>query len=179
MSIATTHTPEQHGARAHTDGGWGATDAVPVQTRSERFTSTNPEDFPAVTGIEIDWKLTPVSKVRELIDGSLDGSQYTISYEAIEGVTVDWLTPSDPRVGSAGIPEDKAAANAWASVEKVLAVTVTGEEPVRLGIDRDQLGTSPRAAHTVITAKSNSHGLVVLASAGDTKLVENVEIVVE
>jgi Fe-S cluster assembly protein SufD len=179
MSTATTQTPEQHGARAHTDGGWGATDAVPVQTRSERFTSTNPEDFAAVTGIEIDWKLTPVAKVRDLIDGPLDGSQYEITYEAAESVSVDWLSPSDPRVGSAGIPEDKAAANAWASVDSVLAVTVTGEEPTRLGIDRNQLGTSARAAHTVITAEKNSRGLVVLASAGDTKLVENVEIVVE
>ena len=49
----TSTTPEgvQHGAKAHSDGGWGV---VPVQTRSERFRSTDPAAFPAVTGREVD-----------------------------------------------------------------------------------------------------------------------------
>ena len=41
---------------------------VPVQTRSERFTSTNVDDFDAVTGREQSWKLTPVARVAELGD---------------------------------------------------------------------------------------------------------------
>ena len=32
----TLVTPEQHGAKAHTDGGWGRSD-VPVQTRSDTY----------------------------------------------------------------------------------------------------------------------------------------------
>jgi Fe-S cluster assembly protein SufD len=180
MSIATTHTPEQHGARAHTDGGWGATDAVPVQTRSERFASTNPEDFAAVTGIEIDWKLTPVAKVRELIDGDLDGTPYEITDEgSSSGAVIEWVAMTDPRVGSAGIPEDRAAANAWSSTDKALAITLSGDERLVVGIDRATIGSHPRAAHTVITAKKNSHGHVVLRSSGMAHLVENLEIVVE
>lgn len=179
MSIATTETPGQHGAKAHSDGGWDDTSVVPVQTRSERFTSVNPEDFPAVTGLELDWKLTPVALVRELIDGELDGTIYTLDDQPAEGATVEWIDPSDSRVGTAGKPEDKASANAWSSVEKVLAITIDGEAPVAFGADRRDLGTAPRAAHTVVTAKKHSTGHVVLRSSGPANLVENVEIIVE
>ena len=72
MSIATnTASPEQHGAKAHSDGGWDSNEPgyVPVQTRDARFTSVNHDDFPEVKGVDNDWKLTPVKRVLPLIDG--------------------------------------------------------------------------------------------------------------
>lgn len=42
------------GIRAHSDGAF-----TPVQTRSERFASTDVDAFEAVTGREVAWKLTP------------------------------------------------------------------------------------------------------------------------
>ena len=48
-----------------------------------------------------------------------------------------------------------------------------------IGLDRSTLGAAPRGAHTVITAKANSHGHVVIRSTGQATLAENVEIVVE
>ncbi|MGX5680463.1 Fe-S cluster assembly protein SufD [Schumannella luteola] len=179
MSIATTQTPEQHGARAHSDGGWGAT-TVPVQTRSERFTSTRHEDFAPVLGVEIDWKLTPVAQVKTLIDDALDGSAYELTDQGSSAeATIEWVGMDDARVGSAGTPEDRAAANAWSSTEKALAVTLSGEERLAVGLDRSGFGSHPRAAHTVITAKPHSNGHVVLRSSGPGVLAENVEIVVE
>lgn len=176
MSIATTETPGQHGAKAHSDGGWDDTSVVPVQTRSERFTSTDPTAFPAVTGQEVDWKLTPVSTVRALIDGELDGSRYELDGR---GATVEWVDMVDGRVGSAGTPEDRASANAWSATQKALAITIAGDERVALGFDRSGFGATPRAAHTVITAEPNSRGHVVLRSTGAAQLAENVEIVVK
>lgn len=176
MSIATTETPGQHGAKAHSDGGWDDTSVVPVQTRSERFTSTDPTAFPAVTGQEVDWKLTPVSTVRALIDGELDGSRYELDGR---GATVEWVDMVDGRVGSAGTPEDRASANAWSATQKALAITIAGDERVALGFDRSGFGATPRAAHTVITAEPNSRGHVVLRSTGAVQLAENVEIVVK
>jgi Fe-S cluster assembly protein SufD len=173
MSIATA-------PKAHSDGGWDAADAVPVQTRSERFTSTQHDDFAPVTGVEIDWKLTPVSKVRTLIDDTLDGSAYELTDQgSAEAAVIEWIEMTDARVGTAGTPEDRAAANAWSSTEKALAITVTGEERLAVGIDRAGFGDAPRAAHTVITAKPHSVGHVVLRSSGRATLAENVEIVVE
>ena len=78
MSTATPApqiSEAQHGAKAHTDGGWGRAD-VPVQTRSDRFSSNDPAHHPDVTGREFEWKFTPVPLVRDLIDGELDGSAY-------------------------------------------------------------------------------------------------------
>src|SRR6478736_4605668 len=103
---------EQHGLTEHSHGGWGQ---VPVQTRSERFASVDVTAFPEVTGLEAEWKLTPVAQVRSLIDGELDGSPYAVLYPEAAGTDVEWIDRSSPLIGSAGIPEERAAANAWSS----------------------------------------------------------------
>jgi Fe-S cluster assembly protein SufD len=166
----------QHGAAAHTDGGWGL---VPVQTRSGRFRSTDPSAFADVTGREVDWKLSPVARLRPLIDGPLDGSPYAYLARETGGAAVEWIDRGDARVGTAGAPEDKASANAWASVEKVLAVTLTGDEPSTVTIGRSGLDREPRAGHTLIHATANTRSMVVLRNTGSAQLVENVEIVVD
>jgi Fe-S cluster assembly protein SufD len=166
----------QHGAAAHTDGGWGL---VPVQTRSGRFRSTDPSAFADVTGREVDWKLSPVARLRPLIDGPLDGSPYAYLARETGGAAVEWIDRADARVGTAGAPEDKASANAWASVEKVLAVTLTGDEPSTVTIGRSGLDREPRAGHTLIHATANTRSMVVLRNTGSAQLVENVEIVVD
>ena len=179
MSLATPTTDGQHGAVAHSDGGWDDTSRVPVQTRSARFASVKHDDFPAVTGQEVDWKLSPVALLKPLIDDTLDGTAYQLDDQPAEGALVEWVTPDDARVGSAGTPEDRASANAWSSVEKVLAITLSGETRVLFGADRSGFGSAPRAAHTVITAKANSSAHVVLRSTGPAQLAENLEIIVE
>ncbi len=183
MSVATPteqHGPiAQHGAQAHSDGGWGDAGYVPVQTRSERLVSVNHSDFPPVTGLESEWKLTPVKLVRHLIDGALDGSSYDYSVAPVAGATVEWIDRADARIGRAGTPEERASANAWTSFGTALAITVDGEDHVDLTVSRSELTASPRAAHTVITAKPNSHGTIVLQSNGEANLTENVEIIVE
>jgi len=178
MSILT---PEQHGATAHSDGGWDSHEGrfVPVQTRSERFSSVVHDDFPEVTGLEAEWKLTPVALVRTLIDGSLDGAVYEYTARAADGVELEWIDKADARVGSAGTPEERASANAWGAFEKAMAITVSGEQHVDVTVARSGLGTEPRAAHTVITAKANSNATIILQSSGQATLSENVEIVVE
>lgn len=180
MSAPST-TTEQHGLTQHTDGGWTAPeeDYVPVQTRSERFASFSHEDFPDVTGLEVDWKLTPVAAVRALIDDELDGTRFEYSATDVAGATIEWIDRADPRVGSAGKPEDKASANAWSSFEKALSITLSGDEPIELTVDRSAFGKTARAAHTVITAKKHSKAHVVLGGTGSALLAENLEIVVE
>src|SRR5690554_3573816 len=98
MSAAST-TTEQHGLKPHSDGGWTAPEEnyVPVQTRSERFASFSRDDFPEVTGLEVDWKLTPVAAVRTLIDGALDGSPFEYSATDVAGATIEWIDRADPR----------------------------------------------------------------------------------
>ena len=180
MTVVTPVPEDQHGLKAHSDGGWGASGRfVPVQTRSGRFTSNNPAEHPPVVGTEAEWKLTPVPLVRPLIDGVLDGSAYQyISIES-EGVALEWLPRADARIGRAGAAEEKSSANAWHSFERALAITITGETNAEVTVNRSAFGPAARAAHTVITGKAHTSGLVVLQNTGSALLSENVEIVVE
>lgn len=178
MAAPSTDAAERLGIVAHSDGPMPDHGAAPVQTRSERFASVNHADFPAVTGFEAEWKLTPVDRIRSLIDGQLDGSAYPIMYPEVAGTIVEWLPRSDSRIGSAGVPEERAAANAWTSFENALLIDIAGSVETAVTVTRATLGDSARAAHTIITAQPNSSGLVVLDSRGDATLSENVEIVV-
>ena len=171
-STTSTLEPGQHGIRAHSDGAF-----VPVQTRSARFASTEVADFEAVTGTEAVWKLTPVRKLGALLDGDLDGTAYAVSTEAGDGIAVEWIGRDDARIGSAGVPEERGSANAWSGFERALAITVSGEGR-QATVLRTELGSVPRAAHTVITAEPQSTGLVILENRGSAALTENVEIVV-
>src|SRR6478752_2914697 len=77
---------------------------VPVQSRAERFTSTEVSDFPAVTGREAMWKYTPVARIQELITGDLDGSPDVYDATTAPGVATTWITREDARIGAAGKP---------------------------------------------------------------------------
>ncbi|QHO71135.1 Fe-S cluster assembly protein SufD [Marisediminicola antarctica] len=150
-----------------------------MQTRSERFKSTNTSDFPTVTGREIEWKFSPIAKLRPLIEGVLDGGAWHYDTVATPGVSIEWVDRADASVGSAGVPEDRASANAWSSFERALAITIDGDEIEDLALERSGLDGAPRAAHTIITAKKHSRGHIVLHNSGAALLAENVEIIVE
>jgi Fe-S cluster assembly protein SufD len=166
---------DQHGLRAHSDGG----DAyVPVQSRAERFTSTSVDDFEKVTGQEIEWKLTPITRIATLLEGELDGSAPALEITETPGVSAGWVERADARIGTAGAPEERASANAWSSFDQALAIDVTGEELHEFVVTRRGSDSTPRAGHTVITAAAFSRGLVILKNSGDAQLTENVEIVV-
>lgn len=167
-------TAEQHGIKEHSDGRFGF---VPVQTRSGRFKSVNVADFAAVTGREAVWKFSPVAKFTDLTAGELDGSVYEVSSTDAPGISVDWVGRDDARIGLAGTPEERAAANAWTAFERALAITVSGEEAKEITVTRANLGSSPRGAHTIIEAKPFSRGVVILQNTGDARITENVEII--
>lgn len=169
MSLETA----QESAQAQATGDSGS---HPVQTRNERFVSTDVTAFPTVTGRESAWKFTPVEKLSDLLDGELDGSQPPMSIETTSGVTTKWTARSSANIGRAGLPEDRASANSWGQTVDVQEIHITGEGQSAT-ILRNALGSSPRAAHTVIESAPHSSGMVVLDNTGGAKLSENVEIV--
>ena len=164
----------QHGIKEHSDGRFGY---VPVQTRSDRFKSVNVADFAAVTGREAVWKHSPVAKFTDLTAGTLDGSRYEFDSTPSAEVSVEWVSRTDARIGTAGLPEERAAANAWGAFEEALAITVSGENAKEITVTRSTLGTSARGAHVIIEAKPFSQATVILANTGDARLSENVEII--
>jgi Fe-S cluster assembly protein SufD len=150
---------------------------VPIQTRSNRPRSTNVDDFAPITGRELEWKLSPVAKLRPLIDGDLDGSSYDIvtSGEA----DVAFVDVAAVTRGQAGTPEDRLAAHAWGQTQQVLTVTLSGDTHHTVRVDRSGFGSGPRAAHTVVHATPNSHTTLILGSTGDALLAETVEFIVD
>jgi Fe-S cluster assembly protein SufD len=180
MTSAPAAEAVVHGNKAHSDGGWdsAAPGVVPVQTRSDRFTSTDPAAFPEVQGFEAEWKLTPLKLVAPLLNETLDGSTYEYSSSTADSVSVEWVPRTDARIGTTGQPEEKASANAWSSFERALAVTISGSEHVDVTVSRSSLGAAARGAHTIIEARPNSISTVVLQNTGSALLSENVEIIV-
>lgn len=148
---------------------------VPVQTRSGRFQSPTQSDFPPVLGREPLWRLSPVNALRPLIDGELDGSAYPIEWAPQTGLSVTWQPTGDVTRGVAGLPEDRAAANAWESTREVLVIDLTEDLVGPVTITRDQMGKDQRAAHTLIRVHPNTHAKLFLRSRGDALVAENVE----
>lgn len=171
--MTTSVDTAQHGLTEHSHGGWAT---VPVQTRSERFASPVHSEHPEVTGREAVWKFTPVDKLRELIDGALDGAPYPVEWNETAGATLEWIPRDHALIGTAGNPEERASANAWTNMEQALHIRVEGEF-TPLTVRRDGLGSTPRAGHILVTAERGARGLIVLDSRGDAKLSENIEIV--
>jgi Fe-S cluster assembly protein SufD len=151
---------------------------VPVQSRAERFTSTEVSDFPAVTGREPMWKYTPVARIQELISGDLDGSPYVYDVTTAPGVTTGWLGRDDARIGAAGIPEDRASANAWTAFEQALLISI-GEnlsgDHREVTLTRSALGSAARAAHTVVEVAPGAVATLIQQNTGSAHLTENVE----
>ncbi len=174
--LEATKETAQHGFTSHSDGDWA--NKAPVQTRSERFTSTDVADFPAVTGREAVWKFAPIAKFETLLNGELDGSRIPVTVTETAGVTSGWIARDDARIGRAGVPEERGAAAAWSAFGEAHVLTLVSEEPVTAVVVRDAIGGSARAGHTIIEAKPNARGLVILENRGPAKLSENVEIVV-
>jgi Fe-S cluster assembly protein SufD len=149
--------------------------SVPVQTRSERFHSTNPDEFPSVSGREPEWRLSPVKELTALITGSLDGGEYELSSPASTAVTAEFVDSVTAQRGSVSEPEDRLAANAWSQVEKTLVVTITGDAGT-VTLERSTLGNVPRAAHTIVKVAEGATATLIIRSSGAALLAENVEI---
>ena len=172
----TTLQTEQHGAKAHSDGDWE--NRAPVQTRSDRLKSANVADFAAVTGREVNWKYTPVAEIASLIDGTLAAGASALEISDAAGVEVSSIPMDSELVGRGGLPEDRAAANAWGQAGTAQRVLLTSEERQTVTVKRSALTDAPTAAHTIIEAAAQANALVILENTGDANLTETVEIVV-
>jgi Fe-S cluster assembly protein SufD len=143
---------------------------TPVQTRNERFASIDPEDFPAISARQLEWRLSPIDALGALADGELDGGHYDVT---VTGATHDWV-PMASIAGNAGLPEDRISARAWSMTEDALHVRIDGEgDPVVIHRDIDGV----RAAHLVLEFTANTHRSVIIENHGTAALAENIEII--
>ncbi|MFE6739947.1 Fe-S cluster assembly protein SufD [Streptomyces tubercidicus] len=149
-----------------------------VATRMSAPPSYDVADFPVPHGREEEWRFTPLARLKGLHDGSAvaGGPDLKIDITAPEGVTHELVDRTDPRVGKAGKPVDRVAAQAYSSFEKASVVTVPKEtvlaEPIRITVHGDG-GTA--FGHQVIELGAFAEAVVVIDHTGDAVLAANVD----
>jgi Fe-S cluster assembly protein SufD len=172
---------DQHGFVAHSHGGRPETDGVPVQSRAERRASFDLADFEVPTGREEEWRFTPLDRLHELHSGAeASGPAPDVEVDVPAGFTAETVTRGDDRLGRTGAPEDRIAAQTWASAEAATVVTlekgVVADQPAVVRVT-GQGGT--HYLQLVLRAATQSAGVVVLDHRGSGTLAANVEIDVE
>ncbi|URM91802.1 Fe-S cluster assembly protein SufD [Streptomyces sp. MRC013] len=151
-----------------------------VATRMSAPPSFDVADFPVPHGREEEWRFTPLERLRGLHDGTAaaTGEGVRVDVAAPDGVTVETVGRDDARVGRAGTPVDRVAAQAYSSLEKATVVTVPEEavltEPVRVAV-HGRGGTS--FGHLVIEVGAFAEAVVVVDHTGEAVLAANVDYV--
>lgn len=165
-------------AKSHSHGGGVG---VPDSSRAGRLTSYELNDFKALTGLEEDWRFTPLRRLRGLHTEALTGAAPTTTVSAPAGVTVETVGRDDQRIGLAGIPEDRVSANAWANFKEATVITVPSETSLEseITVTLAGAGTEAAAQHVVVVAQKFSKAVLVLGHEGSAVVSENVEIIVE
>lgn len=152
-----------------------------VATRTSAPPSYDVADFPVPHGREEEWRFTPLERLRGLHDGTADatGSALTVEVTAPEGVVVETVGRDDPRVGKAGTPADRVAAQAFSSFEKASVVSVPKEtvltEPVRIAVHG---AGGVGYAHQIVEVGAFAEAVVVIDHTGDATLAANVDYLV-
>ena len=151
-----------------------------VATRMSAPPSFDVQDFPVPHGREEEWRFTPLERLRGLHDGTAvaTGEGVKVAVEAPEGVTVELVDRDDPRLGKAGTPVDRVAAQAYSAFEKAGVVTVPKEtvltEPIRVAVHGEG-GTA--FGHQVIELGAFAEAVVVIDHTGDAVLAANVDYI--
>ncbi len=151
-----------------------------VATRMSAPPSFDVADFPVPHGREEEWRFTPLERLRGLHDGTAEaGGVLTVEVTAPEGVTVETVDRTDARLGRAGTPVDRVAAQAYSSFEKASVVSVPKEavltEPIRIP-STGEGGTA--YGHQVVELGAFAEAVVVIDHTGDAVLAANVDFVV-
>lgn len=182
MTAQTTTPTASHDSSAHIDPAAKVADAgiVPVQTRSERPRSFDPDDFGAPTGREVNWKHTPIAQLSGMYTTAEQNDGVGYEIETGARFASGTLAAGDAPRGEFFVPEDIVSAVAWQGAEEGLHVRIPRdeevEEPILVTITGN--GADKRAdAHIVIEALENSAATVVLRHRGSAQYAQNVEII--
>ncbi|MFG2842757.1 Fe-S cluster assembly protein SufD [Kitasatospora sp. NPDC048296] len=154
----------------------------PIDARVAVKPSYDVNDFPVPHGREEDWRFTPLHRLGGLHDGtaaSAERGEDKVEFTLPDGVTAETVGRDDARLGKAGKPVDRVAAQAFSAFEQALVVTVPKDavltEPVKIDV-RAEGGV--RFAHVVIDVKPFAEAVVVLNHAGTGTRAANVELLV-
>jgi len=155
---------------------------IPAASRGAAFTSFDVDAFEVPSSHDEAWRFTPLRRLRGLHDGTAPATgQVRVEVQESEGVTVATVGRDDARLGVAGTPADRVAAQAWTSFTEATVVAVAQEaqigEPVMVtvtgpGVDQVAYG------HTQVRLEPFSRAVVIIDQRGSGTFAENLELVV-
>jgi Fe-S cluster assembly protein SufD len=164
--------------KEHSHGGAGV--VVPAASRAAQFASFDVEAFEVPGGREEIWRFTPMKRLRNLHSGAVADGSTTVDVEAPADVTVETVRRGDERLGTAGTPDDRIAAQAWCSFVDATVVTIPKEaRPDTIFIRVTGPGEGKLAyGHLQVRAEQFAEAVVVVDHSGSGTYADNVEFIV-
>jgi Fe-S cluster assembly protein SufD len=154
---------------------------APPSTKSQVLSSFDVADFPALVGMEEEWRFTPLKRLRELVTATdSPGKALGVRYaELPEGVTVRQVDAAT--VQPVLTPFDRISALAFGGAADVTLIEVGDEVepggPVQLFLE-GQGTDAPSYARTFVKVGRFASATLVLEQTGSATLADNLEVVV-
>ncbi|WP_041840773.1 Fe-S cluster assembly protein SufD [Actinoplanes friuliensis] len=152
---------------------------APPSTKSQVLRSFDVADFPALKGLEEEWRFTPIKRLGELVTATaLTGTAPGYAPGDLPaGVS---LTQVDAgKVESVLTPFDRISALAYGSAASVTLIDIAAEtvaaEPVVIKVVGQ--GSAAAAARTYVKVGNFAKVTVVLEQVGQATLADNIEVV--
>jgi Fe-S cluster assembly protein SufD len=158
------------------------TSAVEGANKGELFTSFDVDAFEVPGGRDEIWRFTPLKRLRGLHDGSApaNGTAH-IEVSECSGVTVETVRRGDERLGQAGVPADRVAAQAFSSFNSATVVTIPKDVVCEQPIEIDVTGPGEGATaygHLQVRVGELGEAVVVIDQRGSGTYADNIEFVV-
>lgn len=157
--------------------------ALTAVNKGELFSSFDVDAFEVPHGRDEIWRFTPLRRLRGLHDGSARATgKAEISVSEQPGVRVETVRRGDERLGQAGAPTDRVAAQAFSSFNSATLITVERDTRIAEPIGVTVTGPGQGAVaygHLQIRVAELAEAVVVIDHRGSGTLADNVEFVVD
>ena len=153
-----------------------------VKNKGELFASFDVDAFEVPGGRDELWRFTPLRRLRGLHNGSaVANGNVDITVAEHPGVTVETVRRGDERLGEAGVPTDRVAAQAFSSFNSATVVTVgrevRTENAVAITINGPGAG-AVAYGHLQIRVDELAEAVFVVDLRGSGTYADNIEFVV-
>ncbi|MBU2665827.1 Fe-S cluster assembly protein SufD [Actinoplanes bogorensis] len=152
--------------------------APPPSTKSQVLSSFDVTDFPAVNGLEEEWRFTPIKRLRELVTATaLTGTAPQLETGDLPaGVSVTGGATVEPVL----TPFDRISALAYGSAAGVTLIDVAPETELDEAVVIRLVGKGGEAAaaRTVVKVGAFAKLTIVLEQTGTATLADNIEVIV-
>lgn len=158
------------------------TPAGSALNKGEIFTSYDVNAFEVPGGRDEIWRFTPLRRLHGLHDGSaVANGSVTVEVTASDDVLVDRTTRDDARIGAAGAPADRVAAQAYSSFETATVIEVPRQvvvtDPIEVTVTGPGEGVTAYG-HLQIRLGELAEAVVVIDQRGSGTYADNIEFVV-